>query len=155
MVVVYAGCCFYCHQLPSPRPKADRIFRSQQRMVAGLPTLPYSGNLYYVGTYELAAYLITTLKGHILINTGLDDSGPLIRAHVRALGFKFEDIKILLATHAHFDHVGAMAAIKKQTGAQMMINERDAEVLADGGNSDYVLGELEKAYQKSCQHHNH
>lgn len=114
-----------------------------------------AGNLYYVGTYELAAYLITTPKGHILINTGLDDSGPLIRAHVRALGFKFEDIKILLATHAHFDHVGAMAAIKKQTGAQMMINERDAEVLADGGNSDYVLDELEKEYQKSCQHHNH
>lgn len=73
-----------------------------------------AGNLYYVGTYELAAYLITTPKGHILINTGLDDSGPLIRAHVRALGFKFEDIKILLATHAHFDHVGAMAAIKNK-----------------------------------------
>lgn len=104
------------------------------------PPFRLAGNLYYVGTYELGAYLITTSRGHILINTGLDDSGPLIRAHVKALGFKFADIKILLATHAHFDHVGAMAAIKKQTGARMMINERDAEVLADGGNSDYVLG---------------
>ncbi|WP_026770472.1 subclass B3 metallo-beta-lactamase [Asinibacterium sp. OR53] len=99
-----------------------------------------AGNLYYVGTYDLAAYLITTPQGHILINTGLDDSYPLIRAHVKTLGYRFRDIKILLATHAHFDHVGAMAAIKKQIGAQMMINARDAEVLADGGNSDYVLG---------------
>ena len=99
-----------------------------------------AGNLYYVGTYDLAAYLITTSKGHILINTGLDDSESLIRKHVTSLGFKFNDIKILLATHAHFDHVGAMAAIKKQTGAMMMINEKDAAVLADGGDSDYILG---------------
>ena len=98
------------------------------------------GNLYYVGTYDLACYLITTPQGHILINTGLAKSVPLIRAHVKALGFRFSDIKILLATHAHFDHVGGMAEIKKITGARMMIHEKDAPVLADGGNSDYVLG---------------
>jgi metallo-beta-lactamase class B len=99
-----------------------------------------AGNLYYVGTYDLAAYLITTPQGHILVNTGLDDSESLIRMHVTSLGFKFNDIKILLATHVHFDHVGAMAAIKKQTGAAMMINEKDAVALADGGDSDYILG---------------
>lgn len=99
-----------------------------------------AGNLYYVGTYDLAAYLITTSKGHILINTGLDDSEALIRAHITKLGFKFNDIKILLTTHVHFDHVGAMAAIKKQTGATMMVNEKDAVALADGGDSDYILG---------------
>jgi len=98
------------------------------------------GNLYYVGTYDLASYLIVTPKGNILINTGLADSAPMIRAHVEALGFKFSAIKILLATHAHFDHVGAMAEIQQQTGAKMMINEFDAPVLADGGNSDYVMG---------------
>ncbi|MFI5192657.1 MAG: subclass B3 metallo-beta-lactamase [Chitinophagales bacterium] len=97
-------------------------------------------NLYYVGTYDLACYLITTPRGHILINTGVPGSAPMIRAHVKALGFRFTDIKILLATHAHFDHVGAMAAVKKITGAKMMIHEKDAPVLADGGNSDYVLG---------------
>jgi metallo-beta-lactamase class B len=64
----------------------------------------------------------------------------MIRAHIEALGFKFSDIKILLATHAHFDHVGAMADIQKMTGARIMINEEDAQVLADGGNSDYVMG---------------
>lgn len=99
-----------------------------------------AGNLYYVGTYDLAAYLITTPQGHILINTGLDDSEALIRAHIHKLGFKFRDIKILLATHAHFDHVGAMAAIKKQTGAKLMINEKDASLMADGGDSDYIMG---------------
>lgn len=98
------------------------------------------GNLYYVGTYDLACYLITTPQGHILINTGLAESVPMIRSHIEALGFRFSDIKILLATHAHFDHVGAMAEIKKLTGAKMMINEYDAPLLADGGNSDYVFG---------------
>src|SRR5450432_1986313 len=99
-----------------------------------------AGNLYYVGTYELASYLITTPQGHILINTGLPGSEIMIRSHVEALGFRFSDIKILLATHAHFDHVGAMAEVKKITGAKMMIEEKDAPVLADGGNSDYLFG---------------
>ena len=99
-----------------------------------------AGNLYYVGTYDLACYLITTPQGHILINTGVAESAPMIRSHVEALGFRFADIKILLATHAHYDHVGAMATIKKITGAQMMINEKDAALLADGGNSDYAFG---------------
>lgn len=104
------------------------------------PPFRIAGNLYYVGTYELAAYLVATPEGHILINTGLDDSEPLIRAHVKKLGFKLKDIKILLTNQAHFDHVAAMAAIKKETGAQMMINEKDAASMADGGNSDYVMG---------------
>nr|WP_295922195.1 subclass B3 metallo-beta-lactamase [uncultured Dyadobacter sp.] len=100
-----------------------------------------AGNLYYVGTYDLACYLIATPRGHILINTGLEESVPLIRKHIEALGFKFADIKILLATHAHYDHVAGMAAIKQATGAKMMIQEKDAKVLADGGASDYALGE--------------
>jgi len=99
-----------------------------------------AGNLYYVGSYDLASYLITTPEGHILINTGIPGSDTMIRKHVEALGFKFFDIKILLATHAHFDHVGAMAAIKEITGARLMIDEKDASLLADGGNSDFIFG---------------
>jgi metallo-beta-lactamase class B len=105
------------------------------------------GNLYYVGTYDLACYLITTPQGHILINTGLAESVPMIRSHIEALGFRFSDIKILLATHAHFDHVGAMSEIKKITGAKMMINENDAPVLTDGGNSDFVFGGKGSTFQ--------
>ena len=99
-----------------------------------------AGNLYYVGTYDLGCYLITTPKGHILINTGLASSYDLIKANVTKLGFKFNDIKTLLTTQAHFDHTGALAAIRKETGASMMVDEKDAAVMEDGGLSDYAFG---------------
>jgi metallo-beta-lactamase class B len=99
-----------------------------------------AGNLYYVGTYDLASYLITTTKGNILINTGLAASATQIKSNIEALGFRFADTKILLTTQAHYDHVGAMATIKKKTGAQLMVDEKDAGVLMDGGSSDYALG---------------
>ena len=99
-----------------------------------------AGNLYYVGTYDLACYLITTAQGNILINTGLAASASQIKNSIEALGFNLNDTKILLTTQAHYDHVGDMAAIKKLTGAQMMVDEGDATVLADGGNSDYFMG---------------
>jgi metallo-beta-lactamase class B len=106
------------------------------------PTEPFrmAGNLYYVGTYDLGCYLIATPKGHILINTGLAESVPMIKKNIEQLGFKFSDIKILLTTQAHFDHVAGMAEIKKLTGAKMMVDAKDAKVLADGGNSDYYMG---------------
>lgn len=106
-----------------------------------------AGNLYYVGTYDLACYLITTSKGNILINTGLAASTPLIKASIEALGCRFNDIKILLTTQAHFDHMGAMAAIKKLTGAKMMVDEKDSGVMADGGRSDYALGGYTSTYE--------
>ena len=99
-----------------------------------------AGNLYYVGTYDLACYLITTTKGNILINTGLAASESEIKNNIETLGFKFSDTKILLTTQAHYDHVGAMAAIKQRTGANLMVDAKDAEVLTSGGNSDYELG---------------
>ena len=99
-----------------------------------------AGNLYYVGTYDLGCYLITTSQGNILINTGLAASDTLIKNSIERLGFRFTDTKILLTTQAHYDHMGAMASIKKSTGAQLMVDEKEAGVLADGGNSDYALG---------------
>jgi len=99
-----------------------------------------AGNLYYVGTYDLACYLITTPAGNILINTGLAASAAQIKKNIKTVGFQFTDIKILLTTQAHFDHMGAMAAIKKATGAKLMVDEKEASVLEDGGRSDYALG---------------
>jgi metallo-beta-lactamase class B len=99
-----------------------------------------AGNLYYVGTYDLACYLITTSRGNILINTGLAGSAAQIKNNIETLGFRFADTKILLTTQAHYDHMGAMAAIKKSTSAQLMVDEKDAPVLEDGGSSDYALG---------------
>lgn len=95
------------------------------------------GNLYYVGTYDLAVYLVTTPQGHMLIKTGINDSAPVIKANVEKLGFRFEDIKLLLATHGHWDHVGAFAEIKRMTGAQMLMHEEDAGMLESGGSEDY------------------
>lgn len=99
-----------------------------------------AGNLYYVGTYDLACYLITTAHGNILINTGLAASAAQIKNNIETLGFSFADTKILLTTQAHYDHMGAMAYIKKVTGAQLMVDEKEDDVLATGGNSDYALG---------------
>jgi len=98
-----------------------------------------AGNLYYVGTYDLACYLITTSAGNILINTGLANSVDMITKNVEALGFKMADTRILLTTQAHFDHVSGMAAIKRLTGAKMMVDRGDSSVVADGGKSDYAL----------------
>jgi metallo-beta-lactamase class B len=112
------------------------------------PYAPFriAGNIYYVGTYDLACYLITTSKGNILINTGLSSSATEIKKSVARLGFKFENIKILLTTQAHYDHMGAMAQIKKLTGAKMMVDEKDAQVMRDGGRTDYALGGKESSY---------
>ena len=104
------------------------------------PPFKIAGNLYYVGTYDLACYLIVTPKGNILINTGLAASLSTIKASIETLGFKFSATKILLTTQAHHDQMGAMAAIKKLTGAKMMVDEGDSSVVADGGRSDYAFG---------------
>ena len=94
------------------------------------------GNLYSVGTWDLGCFLVTSDAGHILVNTGLVDSTPLIRANIESLGFRFEDIEILLTMQAHYDHAAAFAEIKEITGAALLATADDAPLLADGGVSD-------------------
>ena len=108
-------------------------------------TRPFSahrviGNLYSVGTYDLGVYLVTSDEGHILINTGLEDSTPLIRKGMDSLGFQLEDVKILLTMQAHWDHTAALAEIKKITGAEVWATAGDAPLLEDGGFSDPLFG---------------
>ena len=98
------------------------------------------GNLYAVGTYDLGVFLVTSDKGHFLINTGLEDSTPLIRRNIESLGFGLEDVKVLLTMQAHWDHTAALAEIKKITGAEMWATVGDAPVLEDGGFSDAHFG---------------
>ncbi|MBV8254092.1 MAG: subclass B3 metallo-beta-lactamase [Chitinophaga sp.] len=113
------------------------------------PYAPFrmAGNLYYVGTADLASYLITTNAGNILINTGLAGSLPIIKRNIEALGFKFKDTKILLTMQAHYDHMGAMAAIQKMTGAKFMVDEKEEDVVNSGGATDYALGKGVSTYQ--------
>ncbi len=107
------------------------------------PAFKLVGNVYWVGTYDLSAYLVTTPQGHILINTGLEATVPQIVDGIERLGFKPSDTKILLATHAHWDHVAGLAALKRLTGARVMMAEADAPLLEDGGRSDFRWGDDE------------
>jgi metallo-beta-lactamase class B len=98
------------------------------------------GNIYYVGSRGLASYLITTPAGDILINSNLKTSVPLIRESIEKLGFHFSDVKILLISHAHFDHDGSSAEIRKLTGAKYMVMDGDVGVVESGGKTDFQYG---------------
>jgi metallo-beta-lactamase class B len=96
------------------------------------------GNVYYVGSKDLATYLITTSEGHILINSGFERTVPLIQKSVESLGFKMTDVKILLASHAHSDHVAGHALLQKVTGAKVYVMRGDDQVIASGGKGQYL-----------------
>lgn len=106
------------------------------------PVEPFKivGNIYYVGTEDLASYLIVTPAGSILIETGVEPNVDTVARNVAALGFKITDIKYVLTTQAHFDHVGGHAKMKKLTGAQVVVSEADAPVVEGGGRGDYQFG---------------
>ena len=104
------------------------------------PPFRIAGNLYYVGSKGLANYLITTPQGHILINSDLEASVPLIRASVEKLGFRFTDIRILLISHAHWDHDAGSASIKTLTRAKYMVMDADVPVVESGGRADFQYG---------------
>ena len=100
------------------------------------------GNVYYVGSKALASYLITTPRGHILINSNLESSVSQIKDSIEKLGFKFSDVKILLISHAHWDHDAGSARIKQLTGAKYMVMEGDVPVVESGGKSDFQYGNV-------------
>ena len=109
--------------------------------VKPFPPFRIIGNIYWVGTYDLSTYLITTPQGHILINTGVGDTAQQIRANVEVLGFRLRDVEILTATHGHFDHVAGMAELKRMTGAKLVISAPDRELLESGGKADFRFGD--------------
>src|SRR6516165_3872545 len=96
------------------------------------------GNVYYVGSKDLATFLITTPEGHILINSGFERTVPLIQKSVESLGFKLTDVKVLLASHAHSDHVAGLARLQKLTGAKVYVMQGDDQVIASGGKGQYL-----------------
>src|SRR5580692_7514624 len=104
------------------------------------------GNLYYVGSEGLASYLITTQQGNILINSSLEQSVPLIQASIEKLGFKFSDTKILLISHAHWDHCAGSARIRAMTNAKYMVLDADVPVIESGGKKDFRYGNDASTY---------
>ena len=105
---------------------------------APLPPFRIADNLYYVGSKDLASYLVVTAKGDILINSSLESSPALIQKSVEQLGFHFTDIRILLISHSHFDHDAGSAEIKRLTGAQYMVMDSDVPVVESGGAKDFA-----------------
>lgn len=105
-----------------------------------VPPFKIAGNLYYVGSRGLASYLVTTPQGSILINPSLESSPALIKASIEKLGFKYTDIKILLISHAHWDHNAGAAAVKAATGAKYMVMAEDVPVVESGGKTDFQYG---------------
>jgi metallo-beta-lactamase class B len=98
------------------------------------------GNVYYVGSKDLASYLITTPQGHILINSNLTTSVPQIQKSVEALGFHFKDVKILLISHGHWDHAAGSAEVVRLTGAKYMVMDADVPLIESGGKTDFQYG---------------
>lgn len=107
------------------------------------PVKPYRviGNIYYVGASDVSSFLITTPNGHILLDSGFIETVPQIKHNMAQLGFRLEDIKILLNSHAHYDHAGGLAELKRLTGAKLMTSEGDVPLLAAGGKGDPNFGD--------------
>ena len=116
----------------------DETSRSWNR-----PVKPFRiiGNVYYVGAYEVSAFLITTPQGHILLDSGFAETVPQIRDNLKRLGFKLEDVRLLINSHAHYDHAGGLAELKALTGARLAASEADAAQLAAGGRGDFQWGD--------------
>ena len=129
-----------CHSALAILVAATAQAQSNRDWTTPFPPFRIAGNLYYVGSKDLASYLVTTSQGHILINSSLEASVPLIRASVEQLGFKFTDVRILLISHAHWDHDAGSAAIKKLTGARYMVMDGDVSVVESGGKADFHYG---------------
>jgi metallo-beta-lactamase class B len=99
-----------------------------------------AGNLYYVGSKDLASYLVVTPRGNILINSSLQASVPLIRSSIEKLGFRFAATRILLISHAHNDHDAGSAQVIRSTGAKYMVMDADVPVVESGGKEDFAYG---------------
>lgn len=123
--------------LPAPPDRAavQRMFAPWR---APVPPRHLLADIYYVGAIGVSSFLITTPEGHFLLDTGFDDTVPIIRRGVEQLGFKLTDIKIILSSHAHIDHVGGHALMQKLTGAKIYASAGDARALESGGADDYI-----------------
>jgi metallo-beta-lactamase class B len=146
LVISAAALVWSSGKVGSQTPASSTIDPTFAKMSADwkTPFTPHHviGNVYYVGSSGLASYLITTPNGHILINSNLESSVPQIQESVEKLGFKFADIKILLISHAHFDHCAGSAKIKELSGAKYMVMDADVPVVESGGKKDFQYGSV-------------
>ena len=113
---------------------------SSQRAQWNKPMEPFKiiGNIYYVGPAGVSSFLITTPAGHILLDGGLPESAPLIEKCIAKLGFRMSDVKFLMNSHAHYDHCGGLAELKRLSSARLVASEPDSTTLNSGGQADAI-----------------
>jgi metallo-beta-lactamase class B len=112
---------------------------SMWRWDTSFPPYRVIGNIHYVGSTDLAQFLITTSQGHVLLDTGFEASVPRLRDNVQRLGYRFEDIAFVISSHAHIDHVQAHAVVRRMTGAKVVASSLDAPFIASGGHGETVF----------------
>ena len=107
------------------------------------PVEPFriAGNLYYVGAAGISAYLLTSPDGDVLLDSGFQETVPLIEANMHKLGFRLTDVRILINSHAHVDHAGGLAELKSRTKARLLASPADAELMVHGGKGDFAFGD--------------
>lgn len=110
------------------------LLPAQQRVEWNIPQKPFRiyGNTYYVGTHGLSSVLITSDTGHVLIDGALPESVPHIVENIRTLGFRIEDIKLIVNSHAHYDHAGGIAELQRLSGARIAASPWTAAVMTNG-----------------------
>lgn len=123
--------------LPAP-PDRAAVRRMFDPWRAPVPPRHLFANVNYVGAIGVSSFLITTPEGHILLDTGFEDTVPIIQRGVEQLGSKLTDIKFILSSHAHIDHVAGHALMKKLTGARVIASAGDARALESGGEDEYI-----------------
>jgi metallo-beta-lactamase class B len=122
--------------------RADAIQRAADPSNWTERVKPYRvmANIYYVGTLDLSSFLITSPEGHVLIDTGVEQNAGAVLDGIRTLGFEVKDIRVILTTQAHYDHVGAHARLKKESGARVLVAAGDSPIVSSGGEGDYLFG---------------
>jgi metallo-beta-lactamase class B len=138
-LILVLGCVAVPNLAAQTRDSANahtRVPACERCAVWNAPQRPFRlyGNAYYVGTHGLSAILITSSDGHILIDGALPESAPSILASIRTLGFRAEDVKLILNSHIHYDHAGGIAEIQRRSGAAVAATASSAEVLRRGSS---------------------
>ena len=132
---------FGCAVILSFAPGLFGQRNAAERAAWNQPVDPFRiiGNIYYVGVSDVASYLITTSQGHVLLDGGFAETAPIIEKNIATLGFRVQDVKYLLNSHAHYDHCGGLAELKGISGAHMVASRADAEVLESGRQRNYSI----------------
>jgi len=123
-----------------PRP-AEQVRSLLAELMKPVRPFRVLGNVHYVGANGISAFLLTTPDGHVLIDSGPVEMLPMLERNVEALGFHLADVKLLLNSHAHYDHCGGFAELKRRTGARVLASEADGAEMERGGLGDFAYGD--------------